>query len=187
MDKLTEFLNKSLDVAEAKADALRLDRAPLDLDELLRTMTDLYEPSMSEKGLRVDFRSAGSVKISADAALMHRMITNLFDNELKHVPPSSTVTVSLRETNGAASLIVEDDGSGFAPEIQSRVFERRFKSKSSNGHGLGLAFVEAVVRAHGGTIEASNRAQGGARLQITLPLLGETQTATAAALALTAR
>jgi signal transduction histidine kinase len=196
VDRLTEFLNKSLDVAEAKADALRLDRSPLDLDELLRVMTDLYEPSMSEKGLRLDFRSAGPVEISADAALMHRMITNLFDNELKHVPPASTVTISLREANGAASLAVEDDGPGFAPEVQSRVFERRFKSQSSNGHGLGLAFVEAVVRAHGGAIEAANRPQGGARLQITLPRTtppqtaqpssGEARTTTVAALALAA-
>ncbi len=185
MDRLTEFLNKSLDVAEAKADALRLDRSPLDLDELLRVMTDLYEPSMSEKGLRIDFRSAGPVEMSADAALIHRMITNLFDNELKHVPPSSTVTISLREMDRVATLVVEDDGPGFAPEIQSRIFERRFKSKSSNGHGLGLAFVEAVVRAHGGSIAAANRPQGGARLQIRLPLLGETQTAMPAALALT--
>jgi len=185
VDRLTEFLNKSLDVAEAKADALRLDRGPLDLDELLRVMTDLYEPSMSEKGLRIDFRSAGPVEISADAALIHRMITNLFDNELKHVPPSSTVTISLRDTNGTASLIVEDDGPGFAPEIQSRIFERRFKSQSSNGHGLGLAFVEAVVRAHGGTIEAANRTQGGARLQIMLPLCGDPEAATPSALVLT--
>ena len=44
------------------------------------------------------------------------------------------------------------------------------KGRNSTGHGLGLAFVEAVVRAHGGTIEASNRYEGGARLTITLPL-----------------
>jgi len=50
LDRLTDFLNKSLDVAEAKADALRLNRVPVDLDELLRIMIDLYEPSMSEKG-----------------------------------------------------------------------------------------------------------------------------------------
>ena len=46
-----------------------------------------------------------------------------------------------------------------------------WKGPRSNGHGLGLAFVEAVVRAHGGSIEASNRSTGGARLAITLPLL----------------
>src|ERR1035438_4857396 len=53
LDRLTEFLNQSLDVAEAKADALRLTRSEVDLDELIRVMIDLYEPSMSEKGFQV--------------------------------------------------------------------------------------------------------------------------------------
>ncbi len=61
MDRLTEFLDKSLDVAEAKANALRLNRVAVDLDDLLRVMIELYEPSMSEKGLRVKLCSAGSV------------------------------------------------------------------------------------------------------------------------------
>jgi len=49
MDRLTEFLDKSLDVAEAKANALRLNRVAVDLDDLLRVMVELYEPSMSER------------------------------------------------------------------------------------------------------------------------------------------
>ncbi len=59
LDRLNDFLTKSLDVAEAKADALRLMRSEIDLDELLRSMIDLYEPSMSERGLRIGLRSAG--------------------------------------------------------------------------------------------------------------------------------
>src|SRR3984957_18842663 len=170
MDRLTEFLDKSLDVAEAKANALRLNRVAIDLDGLLRVMVDLYEPSMSEKGLRVKLLSAGWLEVSADTALLHRMIANLFDNELKHLPPSCTVTISLAAAEDSALLVVEDDGPGFESEVLSQVFERRVKGRNSTGHGLGLAFVEAVVRVHGGTIEASNRHEGGARLNITLPL-----------------
>ena len=59
LDRVVEFLNKSLDVAEAKADALRLDRVPIDLDDSLRVMVDLYEPSMSEQGLRIKLCSPG--------------------------------------------------------------------------------------------------------------------------------
>ena len=170
LDRLTEILNKSLDVAEAKADALRLDRNAIDLDELLRVMIDLYEPCMSEKGLRIQLCSAGSLQIPADAALFHRMIANLFDNELKHLPASCTVTVSLRAAADVAFLVLEDDGPGFASEIGVHMFEPRVKGLNSAGHGLGLAFVEAVVRAHGGTVTASNRQAGGAELTIMLPL-----------------
>jgi signal transduction histidine kinase len=170
LDRITDFLNKTLDVAEARADALRLDRVAIDLDELMRAMVDLYEPSMSEKGLRIELRSAGPVEISADAALLHRMVANLFDNELKHLPAASTIAISLRSTDDTAHLTLEDDGPGFAEEVLAHVFERRVKGPKSNGHGLGLAFVEAVVRAHGGSIKASNRPGGGARLAIALPL-----------------
>jgi signal transduction histidine kinase len=171
LDRLTEFLNTSLDVAEAKADALRLSRTEVDLDELIRVMIDLYEPCMSERGIRVQLRSAGVLQVMADAALLHRVIANLLDNELKHLPASCTVSLRLRPNEGFATLLVEDNGPGFDQEVGHRLFEQRVKGKDSKGHGLGLAFVAAVVRAHGGDVSAANRAEGGARLSITLPLV----------------
>jgi signal transduction histidine kinase len=170
LDRLTEFLNTSLDVAEAKADALRLSRTEVDLDVLVRGMVDLYEPSMSDKGLAVQIRSASSVKVLADPALLHRIIANLLDNELKHVPASCLVCISLRADDHMATLTVEDNGPGFDAEIGRHLFERRVKGRASRGNGLGLAFVEAVVRVHGGSVTAVNRHEGGAQLSVTLPL-----------------
>jgi signal transduction histidine kinase len=169
LDRLAEFLNTSLDVAEAEANALRITRAEIDLDALLRMMIDLYEPCMSEKGVKILLHSAGAIKISADAALLHRMVANLFDNAMKHLPASSTVTIRLSTKDGAVRLIVEDDGPGFAAEVAAQMFERRVKGRNSNGRGLGLAFVEAVARSHGGAVTASNRPEGGAQLTIQLP------------------
>jgi len=170
LDRLNEFLNVSLDVAEAKADALRLSRSSIDLDELLHVMIGLYEPSMSERGLTIRLHSAGALVIDADSALIHRMIANLFDNELKHLPSACTVTLHLQTQDDTALLSLEDDGPGFAPEVSAHVFERRVKGKESHGHGLGLAFVDAVVRAHGGVATASNGPNGGARITLSLPL-----------------
>ena len=171
LDRLTEFLNTSLDVAEAKADALRLSRTEVDLDELVRSMIDLYEPSMSNKGLAVQIRSAGSITVLPDLGLLHRVIANLLDNGMKHLPASCVVSVSLQVDDDMASLILEDNGPGFDAEINPHLFERRVKGRASRGHGLGLAFVEAVVRVHGGAVSATNRPEGGARLSIKLPLL----------------
>ena len=173
LDRLTEVLNQSLDVAEARADALRLDRTAVDLDELLRAMIDLYEPCMSEKGVRMELRSSGPVQALADAALLHRTAANLFDNELKHLPVSSTVSISLSAADGWALLVLEDNGPGFASEISLDLFKPGVKGHDSAGHGLGLAFVEAVVGAHGGTVSASNRREGGAQVTIRLPLAAE--------------
>jgi signal transduction histidine kinase len=173
LDRLTDFLNKSLDVAEAKAHALRLAPSEIDLDELLRAMIDLYEPSMTEQGLRVRLESTGPLKVLADAGLIHRMIANLFDNELKHLPSGCTITVELHPSNGDAALVFRDNGKGFDQEIQSDLLERRIKGKDSSGHGLGLAFVDAVVRAHGGSVAASNAETGGAIISIVLPVAND--------------
>lgn len=174
LDHITEFLNQSLDVAEGKADALKLNRHEIDLDQLLRVMIDLYEPCMSEKNIRIELRSEGAALILADAGLIHRMIANLFDNELKHLPASCTVRIRLHSEAGAVLLIFEDDGPGFASEVALHLFERRVRGPDSNGHGLGLAFVEVVVRAHGGKVTASNREEGGAQLTVSLPLASDT-------------
>src|ERR1035441_888182 len=171
LDRLTDFLNKSLDVAEAKADALRLNLTSIDRDELIQVMVDLYEPSMSEKDLHVIYKSAGPVKIVADAGLIHRMVANLFDNELKHLPNGCSISIHVHGDEEKAMLVFEDDGPGFAPDIRPHLFERRVKGRNSNGHGLGLAFVEAVVRAHGGSVSALNgKGNSGARIEIELPM-----------------
>jgi signal transduction histidine kinase len=79
--------------------------------------------------------------------------------------------VRLEAGDGVALLSLEDDGPGFSTEVSEHLFERRVKGKESTGRGLGLAFVDAVVRAHGGTVMATNRESGGARIVLTLPIV----------------
>jgi signal transduction histidine kinase len=172
LDRLSDFLTKSLDVAEANADALRIRRVPVDLDESIRSMVDLYEPSFTDRGLRVLIRSSSRVIVSADSALLHRLLANLLDNALKHLASGTTIYIQLQALAASGHLEIEDDGAGFPPEVIEHPFERYVKGKESTGSGLGLAFVEAVVRAHGGQIRASNGPRGGAQIVIDLPLAG---------------
>jgi signal transduction histidine kinase len=169
LDNLADFLNKSLDVAEAHADALRLAPTQIDLGELLRSMVDLYEPSMSEKGLSIRLLSEGPLLMIGDQGLMHRMIANLFDNELKHLPAHCTVTLDALGRESDILLQLRDDGPGFNPELLPQLFSRRAKGPDSTGHGLGLAFVGAVVRAHCGEIAARNGQNGGAEIELAIP------------------
>jgi signal transduction histidine kinase len=189
LDRLTDFLNKSLDVAEARADALRLLPVAIDLDELLRAMVDLYEPSMLERGIALHLDSCGTVRIIGDEGLIHRMIANLFDNELKHLPTGASVNIQLavrlddrqpqpgqdRDPQSCAVLVLRDNGAGFDAEVQRQLFTGRIKGRNSTGHGLGLAFVDAVVRAHSGYVTACNRPSGGAEITVRLPLAAAPQ------------
>src|SRR6476469_7811953 len=73
---------------------------------------------------------------------------------------------------GGATVVVADDGPGFAPEDLPHVFEplyRGDKARGGGGAGLGLAIARRLVRAHGGDVEAANCPEGGARVTVTLP------------------
>ncbi len=172
IDRLTEVLNQSLDVAEAQAGALRMQQTTVDLEALVSEMIELYGPGMNERGLRLEFVAGGPLPVKADAALLHRMIANLLDNEMKHLPAARTVRIVLTAVDGFAQMSVEDDGPGFAPDITQDLFKAGVKGTGSRGYGLGLAFVQAVAGAHGGSATAENRERGGARVVVKLPLAG---------------
>ena len=67
-------------------------------------------------------------------------------------------------------LVIEDNGPGFPLDIGRQGFKRFVKGKHSPGHGLGLAFVDAVVQAHGGMANVSDRPGGGAVITLSLPV-----------------
>ena len=169
LDRLLNLLNTTLDVTEAQAGALRLNRGPVDLTAVVRQLADLYQPAMAERHHQLTLDTEDQVVVDADAHLLHRVISNLLENELAHLPPVCRIRIQLRSLQGSAELTIEDNGPGFPPEITSRAFGRFVKGKHSSGHGLGLAFVSAVVQAHGGTVAISDRPAGGAVVTLSLP------------------
>jgi len=170
LDRMSALLNTTLDVAEAKAGALPLRRAAVDLPAVVTQLLHLYMPAMADRchEVRTDLQSG--VIVEADLGLINRSLSNLFENELVHLPPGCQIDIRLRSHQGYAELVIEDNGPGFPPEIGSRVFERFVKGKHSPGHGLGLAFVDAVAQAHGGTVKISYRPGGGATVSLLLPV-----------------
>jgi signal transduction histidine kinase len=109
------------------------------------------------------------VIVDADSTLLNRVVSNLLENELTHLPPGCRVKIQLYSRQGSVKLVIEDNGPGFPSDVGSRVFRRFVKGKHSPGHGLGLAFVDAVVQAHGGVASVSNRPGGGAVISLSLP------------------
>jgi signal transduction histidine kinase len=170
LDRLLQLLNTTLDLAEAEAGALHMERGPVDLSDVVRQLVDIYQPAMAERHHEVTSDLEAHVVVDADLPLMNRVVSNLLENELTHLPSGCRVTIRLHAHEGSAELMIEDDGPGFPPEIGSRAFERFVKGKHSPGHGLGLAFVDAVVQAHGGVAGISDRSGGGAVITLSLPV-----------------
>lgn len=180
LDRLSDVITTSLDVAEAEAGALRLHREEVDLGDLLNRVAELYAPAFGERRQRLTVRGAEPARVLADVRLCSRMLSNLMENELRYAGPGATVAVCVEAAAGMASITVEDDGPGFAADLLPRVFHRFVRGEQSEGHGLGLAFVSAVAVAHGGRAAARNRAPGGAQIVVEIPLLqGQADTARA--------
>lgn len=169
LDRLSLFLNTTLDLAEADGGALRLHKEPVDLSGLMRQLIDLYQPAMDIHHHAVDARLE-PVTVEADLSLLNRAIANLLDNEIAHLPGNRNISIALQARNGHAMITIEDNGPGFPRGLRERAFERFVKGEHSTGHGLGLAFVDAVAQAHGGTVKIEDRRGGGALIAMSLPM-----------------
>ena len=169
LDRLSEMLNTTLDLAEADAGALPLQNEPIELAGLIQPLVDLYQPAMDDQGHRVTTQLQPMV-VDADRSLMNRMIANLLDNEVAHLPPGCDITIVTQARDQEARIVFTDNGPGFQAELIGRAFERFVKGEHSTGHGLGLAFVQAVVTAHGGNVALSNQPGGGAVISLSMPV-----------------
>ena len=186
LDRLSDAITTSLDLAEADGGALRLRLEPVDLSELVGRIAELYAPAFADNQQRLKVQPGGGVRVQMDVSLCTRMLSNLMENELRYAGAGSEVRVSVTASREMACLTVEDDGQGFPADLLRsgapgeggtetalpRVFLRFVKGSHSQGHGLGLAFVNAVATAHRGRAIARNSgdSQGGAQIVIEVPL-----------------
>jgi two-component system sensor histidine kinase KdpD len=111
--------------------------------------------------------------LELDAVLMERVFCNLLENAAKYTPPGSIIEISARVVGGEVEVSVCDNGPGLPTGREQAIFEKFTRGhEESNvvGVGLGLAITRAIVVAHGGSIRAFNRAQGGACFAFTLPV-----------------
>jgi signal transduction histidine kinase len=170
LDRLSQMLNTTLDLAEAEAGALPLHRQTVDLGELVQHVIDLYQPAFFQRNQDLTLEIQEGTLIEADLNYLNRLVANLLDNELTHLGEGHRIWIRLRTREDNAELAIEDNGPGFPPDLRSRAFERFVKGQHSTGHGLGLAFVDSVAQAHGGQVNIGDRAGGGALITVSIPL-----------------
>lgn len=173
VDEVLRLLRALMEISEAEAGMLRLERAPCDLAELARRAVDLYDEVAQAKGQTLTFAPGGPVPINGDAVRLRQVAANLVDNACKYTPAGGRIDVRVVVDGGRAVLTVSDNGPGVPESEQARIWERLYrgdKSRSEAGLGLGLSLVRAVVVAHGGEVAVRNAPAGGAVFEVRLPL-----------------
>lgn len=112
--------------------------------------------------------------IDGDAHLLERAVENLLSNAIRHTPPDGTVEVGWHRHADEVTVWVADNGEGITPSALPHLFTPLYRSEPSRsrqtgGAGLGLVIARRAVEAHGGTLTAANRPEGGACFTIVLP------------------
>lgn len=172
--ELLDIFGALLRIAEVEALSLRAHFQNVPLDRLVDELVETYRPDMEASGHVLVTAIVPEIWTTGDRRLLQQLVTNLLDNALRHTPPGTTVRVELERDAAMARLTVADDGQGVAPEDATRLFQRfarAERSRSSEGHGLGLALVAAIATAHRGTV--SLLAPPGFGVAVELPVRGD--------------
>ena len=130
--------------------------------------TDVHTPDAS--ALNNNIRN-----ITGSYVLLYRAVYNLVENAIKYNRPNGSVTVSVKEKNGQAMILVKDTGIGISPENQKKIFEPFFRvdksrSRAMGGAGLGLALVDSIAREHGGSVKVLESNEKGSIIALMLPV-----------------
>jgi nitrogen fixation/metabolism regulation signal transduction histidine kinase len=143
------------------------------LDELLRSVVELYVDGDRVTVELPDLKSGDNWNVRADAGQIRQVLANVVKNAVTAMGGKGVLTVNLSCDAGLVTASVADTGPGI-PEPVDQIFEPYFTTRST-GTGLGLAIARKIVEDHGGRLEAANRKDGGAELCLTLPATGEVQ------------
>jgi signal transduction histidine kinase len=169
LDEMEAMIASTL--AFARDDARREPRTRIDLAALLESMAD----DLADAGRQVGYEGPRQRIVSARPVALRRAVGNLLDNALKY---AGAARLRLEEGQGKVVVSVEDRGPGIPEAEMEAVFApfyriERSRSRDTGGAGLGLSIARTVARAHGGDVVLENRAGGGLRASLVLPLEAE--------------
>ena len=163
-DNLIATFNSLLLIAEAETGAHRDTLEPVDLRDIVRNISDLYEPVAEQRGIRLHGSAPASVMVRGNRSLLARAAANLVENALKFTPEGGEVSVETAAPRDEAPyLSVRDSGPGIPEEDRERVmdrFVRLERSRNTPGSGLGLSLVAAVARMHDARVELDDNKPG---------------------------
>ena len=176
-ERMEHIIGDLLDLARVEGGAGEWKRDPVPVAALFKRVQHRHDPALTRKRITLECEIAPDVDVVVgDANRLEQAIQNLAANAVRHTPEGGRIRLTADRVPGGVRLGVEDSGSGIPPEHLPRIFDRFYKVDLSrtgtalpSGSGLGLSIVQAIVKRHGGTIDAANSTAGGARFDMVLP------------------
>ena len=177
-ERLNELIGQLLTLTRLQDSETTGDRLPVDLVALVREVVEDADYEAREDGKSVQLDTVEACTTTGRQELLRRAIENVVRNAVRYAPTGSTVEASLAvvQSNGSAQARIEvrDHGPGVPDSELGRLFQPFYRVDSARdrergGTGLGLSISKRAVRAHGGSISASNPADGGLLVEIQLP------------------
>jgi signal transduction histidine kinase len=173
-DRLVGMINIMLEIAETDAGLRPLAHAPVDMNEMVLDVAELYSSVANDKGIALTTKvPEGPLIVPGDRRCLQRALANLLDNAIKFTQQDGEVEVSAFAENRSIIVTITDNGPGIPADDLSRIYDRFFRgdqSRSSPGNGLGLSLVQSIIHAHGGEISVRNVANQGTRAKLSIPI-----------------
>jgi len=135
----------------------------IDPKDVIAPIADLFEALAEDKSIRFEVTCHPAPMIQGDPGLLFEAFSNLVDNAIKFTPEGGQVSVRLGQFEGVARFEVIDSGLGIGPDEREAVLQRFYRGGQqgkSEGYGLGLSIVAAIIRLHGFTLTFQESAQG---------------------------
>jgi len=173
-DRALVMLRTLMDISEAEAGIMKLQRAPVDLRALGRETLDLYEQVADDAGVTLALDDGPPVTLVADPTRLRQALANLVDNAVKYTPRGGHVRVSVGNDlhAGEVSVRVTDTGIGIPAAALPRIWDRLYRvdpSRAERGLGLGLSLVKAIALAHGGRVAVDSAPGQGSSFLLAFP------------------
>lgn len=170
--RMSNLVNNILDMARLDAGVIELNKQWYPLEEIIGAVLNRLHKRIGKRPVKVALPE-GIPMIYADAVMIEQVLMNLLENALRYTPEGSPLEISAEISPQAVEISVADRGPGIPEGLEHRLFEKFYrihKEAAQSGVGLGLAICRAIVAAHGGSMQAQNRAGGGALFSFVLPL-----------------
>ncbi|MFJ8825977.1 sensor histidine kinase [Streptomyces sp. NPDC102467] len=160
----------------AATEQVEIDAEPVDVADVVAEAVDELAADGGDPVVRLGLPDAGAdCHVAGNATLLRQLVVNLLGNAREHNSPGGSVSVAVAAHRDADAVVlfVANTGPVVDPATVDRLFEPFYRARprvsSDRGHGLGLAIVSSIVRAHHGTITAEAPASGGLRMRVRLP------------------